>query len=59
MADKGIDDMIDIDELNHATILQNLQRRYVKNDIYTYVGPTLLAVNPFKSMKDKYPDSII
>ena len=55
MADKGIADMIDIDELNHATILWNLYKRYQKDEIYTYVGPTLLAVNPFKNMNHKYP----
>jgi myosin heavy subunit len=55
MADKGLQDMIDIDELNHATILWNLYKRYIADDIYTYVGPTLLAVNPFKRMDHKYP----
>ena len=59
MAEKGIRDMIDIDELNHATILYNLYKRYENDDIYTYVGPTLLAVNPFKNMSQKYPPSII
>lgn len=59
MADKGLKDMIDIDELNHATVLWNLYKRYCTDDIYTYVGPTLLAVNPFKSMKEKYPPECI
>ena len=59
MANKGLADMIEIDELNHATILWNLHQRYFKDDIYTYVGPTLLAVNPFMFLPDKYPDSII
>ena len=56
MADRGIKDMIDIDELNHATILYNLRKRYEKDRIYTYVGPTLLVVNPFKSTENIYPD---
>jgi myosin heavy subunit len=56
MADKGIPDMIDIDELNHATILYNLRKRYEKDMIYTYVGPTLLVVNPFKDTEHTYPD---
>ena len=47
--------MIEIDELNHATILYNLYKRYVSEDIYTYVGPTLLVVNPFQNMEHKYP----
>jgi len=59
VAETGIKDMIDIDELNHATILYNLYKRYQKDDIYTYVGPTLLAVNPFKNMLHKYPAKLI
>jgi len=53
MAERGIQDMINIDELNHATVLYNLYRRYIRDDIYTYVGPTLLAVNPFKAVTNK------
>ena len=56
-AEKGIPDMIEIDELNHATILWNLHQRYMQDDIYTYVGPTLLAVNPYKNMSHKFPPS--
>ena len=59
MAQAGISDMIEIDELNHATILWNLHQRYFKDDIYTYVGPTLLAVNPFMALDAKYPPSVI
>jgi myosin heavy subunit len=59
MANKGLKDMIDIDELNHATILWNLYKRYCNDDIYTYVGPTLLAINPFKRMDKKYPPAIL
>ena len=50
MAEDGIQDMINIDELNHSTVLYNLYRRYIRDEIYTYVGPTLLAVNPFKKV---------
>jgi len=57
MANNGIPDMIEIDELNHATILWNLHQRYMNDDIYTYVGPTLLAVNPYKNMNHKFPPS--
>ena len=46
----GIPDMVDIDELNSATLLYNLETRYKRDDIYTYVGPILLALNPFKAM---------
>lgn len=52
-ASKGIPDMVDIDELNHATLMHNLQVRYSKDEIYTYVGPIILAMNPFKSLDSK------
>ena len=55
-SEKGIADMVDIDELNHATLLYNLFKRYTKNEIYTYVGPILLAMNPFKSMDHLYTE---
>jgi len=42
--------MGDIDELNNATLLYNLGNRYKKDEIYTYVGPILLALNPFKAL---------
>jgi myosin heavy subunit len=48
MAEKGIDDMVEIDELNPATLLYNLSQKYKKDGIYCYVGPILLAMNPFK-----------
>jgi myosin heavy subunit len=44
----GIPDMVDMDELNRATLLYNLSNRYNRLDIYTWVGPILLVLNPFK-----------
>lgn len=52
----GIADMVEIDELNHATLLYNLYKRYAKDEIYTYVGPILLAMNPFKNLDGLYTE---
>lgn len=49
-ANKGLPDMVDIDELNHATLMHNLYSRYRMDQIYTYVGPIILAMNPFKNL---------
>ena len=59
VTEKGIADMVEIDELNHATLLHNLYSRYCKDDIYTYVGPILLAMNPFKNMEHYYTKEIV
>lgn len=50
MAERGIDDMVEIDELNPASLLYNLMTRYRRDEIYTYVGPILLVLNPFKAI---------
>jgi len=42
--------MVDMEIINDAELLVNLNKRYVKNLIFTYVGPTLLVVNPFRGV---------
>ncbi len=44
---KGYDDMVNMEIINDAELLVNIAIRYKKNIIFTYVGPTLLVVNPF------------
>lgn len=50
MSEAGINDMVDIDELNPATLLYNMSQMYKRYDIYVYVGPILLVMNPFKAL---------
>lgn len=42
--------MVDMEILNDAELLENVRKRFFKDLIFTYVGPTLLVVNPFKKM---------
>jgi myosin heavy subunit len=34
--------------LNEPEILRNLIDRYKKDEIFTYIGPTLIVINPYK-----------
>ena len=43
-----VDDMIHLTFLNEPEILHCLELRYEHNLIYTYTGPILISVNPFK-----------
>ncbi|PAA88820.1 hypothetical protein BOX15_Mlig024707g2, partial [Macrostomum lignano] len=55
----GVDDMVLIPRINEAAITDNLKIRFLNNAIYTYIGPVLIAVNPFKDVKifdDKFID---
>ncbi|KAF4096052.1 hypothetical protein G5714_023655 [Onychostoma macrolepis] len=42
-----VDDLATLEVLDENTITEQLQRRYGKEQIYTYVGDILIAVNPF------------
>lgn len=50
----GVDDMTKLAYLNEPGVLYNLARRYELNDIYTYTGSILIAVNPFTNLPHLY-----
>ena len=45
-----VEDLINLPYLHEPAILHCLQNRYVGGNIYTYTGPILIALNPFKSV---------
>ena len=51
MPAQGFDDMVDMENLSEAGLLHNLRHRYEKSDqVYTFVGPTLLVLNPYTNI---------
>ncbi|KAG7487450.1 hypothetical protein MATL_G00023560 [Megalops atlanticus] len=42
-----VDDLATLEVLDENTVTDQLQKRYAKEQIYTYVGDILIAVNPF------------
>ncbi|TYK17988.1 myosin-16 isoform X4 [Cucumis melo var. makuwa] len=50
----GIDDMTRMSYLNEPGLLHNLAIRYAINEIYTYTGNILIAINPFQSISSLY-----
>jgi len=43
--------MVLLSKVNEDAIVDNLQKRYLDDQIFTYIGPVLVSVNPFKPMK--------
>ncbi|XP_071684839.1 protein OPAQUE1 isoform X12 [Lolium perenne] len=50
----GVDDMTKLVYLHEPGVLCNLARRYTLNEIYTYTGHILIAVNPFAKLPHLY-----
>eukprot|EP01133_Synstelium_polycarpum_P013441 gene13441-15840_t len=47
---EGIDDLAALSYLHEPAILHNLHHRYNLNQIYTYIGKILIAINPYTSL---------
>ncbi|CAL9755177.1 unnamed protein product [Musa acuminata subsp. burmannicoides] len=50
----GVDDMTKLSYLHEPGLLQNLSTRYQLNEIYTYTGNILIAINPFQRLPHLY-----
>ncbi|KAL5542469.1 hypothetical protein UlMin_010179 [Ulmus minor] len=50
----GVDDMTRLAYLHEPGVLHNLKCRYDMNEIYTYTGNILIAVNPFRRLPHLY-----
>ncbi|CAN1844960.1 XI-J [Linum perenne] len=55
----GVDDMTNLHYLNEAEVLHNLSTRYKIDEIYTYTGNILIALNPFQGLPHLYESSVM
>ncbi|XP_058770978.1 myosin-9-like isoform X1 [Vicia villosa] len=53
----GVDDMTKLAYLHEPGVLYNLETRYKINEIYTYSGNILIAINPFQNLPHLYDAS--
>lgn len=51
---RGVEDMTRLPYLHEPAVLENLRARYGVDDIYTYTGTILIAVNPFAPLPHLY-----
>ncbi|XP_037738490.1 unconventional myosin-Ie [Chelonia mydas] len=46
----GVDDMVLLAKISEDAIVENLKKRFLDDYIFTYIGPVLISVNPFKQL---------
>ena len=49
-------DLVQLEDINEASILNNLNLRFQKYEIYTSLGTIIVAVNPYKWIKTLYTE---
>lgn len=55
----GLDDLTQLTHLHEAAVLDSLHLRFDVDKIYTFTGPILIAVNPFKSIEGLYAGEVV
>ena len=56
---EGYADMVEMENLSEAELLYNLALRFNLDLIFTYVGPTLIVMNPFKAIPELYKPQLL
>eukprot|EP01138_Halocafeteria_seosinensis_P008732 gb/GECG01008925.1/.p1 GENE.gb/GECG01008925.1/~~gb/GECG01008925.1/.p1 ORF type:complete len:2582 (+),score=329.85 gb/GECG01008925.1/:1-7746(+) len=57
--DTSVADMDQLPLLHEASVLENLEKRFLDDRIYTACGPVLIALNPFKWMQSLYSQGLM
>jgi len=52
--DSGVDDILRLRDFSEMSLIHSLRVRYARDDIYTFVGPILISINPYKWFRDLY-----
>ena len=56
--DMPLEDLTQLADVHDATMLDNLRRRYARDDIYTAIGPVIISINPYKPVGGCSADAI-
>lgn len=56
---EGIPDILSLDEFSEMSFVHSVRTRYKRDEIYTFVGPILISINPYKSIKNMYAETMM
>uniref|UniRef100_A0A8C3JRK1 Unconventional myosin-Ia n=1 Tax=Calidris pygmaea TaxID=425635 RepID=A0A8C3JRK1_9CHAR len=53
-----VGDLVLLDPLTEESLLQTLQERFRRSNIYTYIGNVVISVNPYRSLPIYTPETV-
>ncbi|XP_071975982.1 unconventional myosin-XV isoform X2 [Engystomops pustulosus] len=57
--ENGVQDMTQLEDLQEASVLHNLRKRFERELIYTYIGSILLSLNPYRMLNIYGTDNVL
>ena len=54
--DEGVHDILKLHKFSEMSLIYTLRVRYNRDEVYTFVGPILIAINPYKWLADLYSE---
>ncbi|XP_015471122.1 unconventional myosin-Ia isoform X4 [Parus major] len=54
----AVADLVLLDPLSEESLVQTLQERFRRHDIYTYIGNVVISVNPYQSLPIYTPEKV-
>jgi myosin heavy subunit len=58
-SNQGPPDILQLDDLSEQSLLHTIRVRYTKKEVYTFVGPILIAINPYEWNKSLYTEDVM
>ncbi|NXD58709.1 MYO1A protein, partial [Corvus moneduloides] len=55
---EAVGDLVLLDPLTEESLVQTLQERFRRHDIYTYIGNVVISVNPYQSLPLYTPEKV-
>src|SRR3989338_7810054 len=54
----GVEDLVMLPKVTEEAIIENLQKRYMQDLIYTNIGPVLISINPYRNLGIGTPEYV-
>jgi myosin heavy subunit len=57
--EEGVEDILKLKVFSEMSFLNTLRVRYIRDEIYTFAGPILISINPYKKIPSMYDEAMM